>query len=757
MEQPVDARKEFISILNNKDKELGSERGVLLLVGPERDLGILEQACFDTEQTWNTCITARYALKAAAPEMVFGTLLQQLIADVRGMTTDPVRITEAMNVKQSVERPSDKSYGKLREGNSGTSDRAPAWKNFSPLVEKLDFVLAVDNKKPIDGNKVVNVLQNLLSESHQGSLLEVGHRLVVFLQLVDTVEDSKAWSWYLKQIASILPYRTMLVISGLPGSVEIDTTVQTQRRLELKSTDGTPAPEQKVVAFKENAAISDEPSTDDRLNRRRYANALARMILHPQTLPPLSIGIHGPWGKGKSSFMDHIREELENESEESGSSVVTVTFNAWSYNDASQVWAGLLNKVSEAIEGKLGTLRTIQLNLGQVFKKRKAELLWTLTLPLFLFLAAVGLGKAFGADIIGLLKTALGLDTGSAHTEFEKAVIPLLGGFGSILFLFKRLATVMQPVSLRIAHFARLPNYSKELGFQHAVMDDLKFLNKSLQKRKANTRVVVCIDDLDRCSEQRIMEVLQAIILVLVPAKFFIILGIDTEMIYRAINQCYTTDGTSPPQWFARQYLKKILQLSFHLPSVEKTEREQLVASLFSQASIDEFTKKTGKETGGGEPSAPDKTLPNLIVSNDLLMEHDTPIEKHKGDVHEEWVEDTANELAAFLDYQECLEDNPREIKRAINVHKLMKFMMQKHGVQMGSWTEQRQRQLVRWVLFCTCWPELVASALREAGNKKGNDDVLKLCIDKHQAEIKSIDRRRRLSGCRRGIHVRRV
>jgi hypothetical protein len=103
MKQSEDSRKEFISILNNKEKELGSERGVLLLVGPGRDLGILEQACFYPDQKWNenNCITARYTLKASAPEMVFGTFVQYLVSDVRSMFSDKFQISKANIAQQA--------------------------------------------------------------------------------------------------------------------------------------------------------------------------------------------------------------------------------------------------------------------------------------------------------------------------------------------------------------------------------------------------------------------------------------------------------------------------------------------------------------------------------------------------------------------------------------------------------------------------------------------------------------------------------
>ena len=48
-------------------------------------------------------------------------------------------------------------------------------------------------------------------------------------------------------------------------------------------------------------------------------------------------------------------------------------------------------------------------------------------------------------------------------------------------------------------------------------------------------RVVVVVDDLDRCSDESIMETLQAINLVLGASDFFVVLAIDTDMIHRAI------------------------------------------------------------------------------------------------------------------------------------------------------------------------------------------------------------------------------
>ena len=194
----------------------------------------------------------------------------------------------------------------------------------------------------------------------------------------------------------------MLVISGLPDEVMPDPDVLTQQRIILEAEEVNeqeePTLPERVITVDENSAISDEPSTGDELNRRRYATALVRMVLHEQTDPPLSIGIHGPWGKGKSSFMAQIREELKQEAKGSQTLVVTVDCNAWRYDDATQVWAGLLNKVSEGIETNLGSLRTFSINVGRAVGNRKTELVSAAAFPLLVLMAAIGLGWLLGVN-----------------------------------------------------------------------------------------------------------------------------------------------------------------------------------------------------------------------------------------------------------------------------------------------------------------------------------------------------------------------
>ena len=72
----------------------------------------------------------------------------------------------------------------------------------------------------------------------------------------------------------------------------------------------------------------------------------------------------------------------------------------------------------------------------------------------------------------------------------------------------------------------------------------------------------------------------------------------------------------------------------------------------------------------------------------------DTPI-------NEQPVEDTAGELEAFLGLQALLPENPRELKRMVNVHRLAKLLLQTDEM---AWPPEQQRLCAPWLVVCFRW-----------------------------------------------------
>jgi phospholipase C len=56
---------------------------------------------------------------------------------------------------------------------------------------------------------------------------------------------------------------------------------------------------------------TDSWTIDDKLGYEAYADAIAAFIRHPDTEPPLTIGIKGPWGSGKTSLMRMVEQKLD--------------------------------------------------------------------------------------------------------------------------------------------------------------------------------------------------------------------------------------------------------------------------------------------------------------------------------------------------------------------------------------------------------------------------------------------------------------
>ena len=77
-------------------------------------------------------------------------------------------------------------------------------------------------------------------------------------------------------------------------------------------------------------------------------------------------------------------------------------------------------------------------------------------------------------------------------------------------------------------------------------------------------------------------------------------------------------------------------------------------------------------------------------------------------------VQDTKDELDALNAFREFLTDNPRELKRLVNVHRLVKILLLRPDAPP---TVEQQRKLVAWLVFCARWPGLVDDVLRCAAD----------------------------------------
>ena len=173
-----------------------------------------------------------------------------------------------------------------------------------------------------------------------------------------------------------------------------------------------------------------------------------------------------------------------------------------------------------------------------------------------------------------------------------KAVPVLVPVFGA-LYVVSRFFKQVKPVSEGLLDYVRQPNYREHMGYQHQVLADIRYLNGRLQRRRRAPRVVVFIDDLDRCSDEKVLETLQAINLLLTASGCYVFLGIDTDMIIRAIQRHY--DFATDPQDKARSYLRKILQINVRLQPPAPVIKAEFLDAFFSAESQLQLAYATGE------------------------------------------------------------------------------------------------------------------------------------------------------------------
>ncbi|MGM3308822.1 P-loop NTPase fold protein [Anabaena sp. WFMT] len=153
-------------------------------------------------------------------------------------------------------------------------------------------------------------------------------------------------------------------------------------------------------------------------------------------------------------------------------------------------------------------------------------------------------------------------------------------------------------------------SYQKLLGLMHQIQDDLADLSDHLTYKSGNTnpeklevlkkhfprgpaRIVLYIDDLDRCPPDKVVQVLEAVQLLLNTEIFVIVLAIDDRYIGRALEQIYRgvlKRGGTPS---GVDYLEKIIQIPYRMRPISKNVT---VSYLKSLVDIEEEFKKDCRE-----------------------------------------------------------------------------------------------------------------------------------------------------------------
>lgn len=312
--------------------------------------------------------------------------------------------------------------------------------------------------------------------------------------------------------------------------------------------------------------LNDLPTRQDALDFDPYVATLADLVASPMTHTPLTIGVFGDWGSGKTSLMQMMREKLPKDFH-------LAWFDAWKYEKETTIWRALLLQV-------LATLRAaIPKDKSTEAKRAQAELS-DLETALY---RAIDREQAGGVQIDW---GKLGLGVAEGAVQIGLAFIP---GGNVLADIVKELrnekhteAAAAKLVSA--IHRERSKIHIEQVQFLEQFQDRFRrlvdrYIRRVDDDNKPGSRLVVFVDDLDRCLPEKAVEVLEAIKLFMdVPGCVFV-LGLDQAVIARGIEIKYRelglgaddATGESRRQRYVidgARYLEKIIQLPFQIPPI---------------------------------------------------------------------------------------------------------------------------------------------------------------------------------------------
>jgi hypothetical protein len=301
-------------------------------------------------------------------------------------------------------------------------------------------------------------------------------------------------------------------------------------------------------------------------------------------------------------------------------------------------------------------------------------------------------------------------------------------------------------------------DYTKHLGVIARAHDDFDRLSRHLATVTAPDergvakplvdRIVLYIDDLDRCPENKVVDVLQAVHLLLAFPLFVVIVGVDSRWLLHSLKTQMAQFSASKSEddadaldrtlWESTpiNYLEKIFQIPFTLRPMPETGFDDLIEDLTTPVDSRVVEKKSAAPVASTEavptPSAPPAAV--VPIENSTAAQSDgssTP-----RNLLTQIIDDAQSRLPiktpqtphltftrAEVEYMKALYPlmpSPRSVKRYVNLYRLMRGLLDEY--RFDAYTDERNGEYEAVLLLLamlTGFPEETTEILRELAGRK--------------------------------------
>ena len=382
---------------------------------------------------------------------------------------------------------------------------------------------------------------------------------------------------------------------------------------------------------------SDIETSKDLLGFSVHASLLKEVVTNDKNLP-ITIGLYGDWGSGKSSVLQILKESLENDEDS-----IVIYFDGWSFESFDDAKMALIQGIIHELEQNEKFTSKLGGECKKLFSKLKQSVNWMRVLQM---------GVKSSMPVITSLVTG--------GTSLAPLVV---NGIRDLLGQSKELLDQNKAEECIRDIFV---NNNEKIEEKYKAVRDFRKDFKKLINKADKSRVIVLIDDLDRCLPRRIIDSLEAIKLFLNVDNTAFIIAADEFIVSNAIKSEYKllieSAGKENNRNIGTAYMEKFIQLPYRLPMLSRKEVENYITLLFCQSEL-------SKEVFDSIQS----DFQNFTIQNKFEVYSWENISTKITQQNElEYLKDILGFVCRFSNIiSNTLKGNPRLIKRFLNAYEL--------------------------------------------------------------------------------------
>ena len=429
---------------------------------------------------------------------------------------------------------------------------------------------------------------------------------------------------------------------------------------------------------------SDNIAERDYLGFDVHADLIKGLIDEPGMLP-ITIGVFGDWGSGKSSIMESLKKSYDDENDKG---TVCLQFNGWVLEGYDDAKAALIESILKSFEENT----SIPKKARNKIKKLAKSVNW---------MRAIGFGvKNVAVPIVAASITG-GMSIGPQIFDWVK----------SLSADPQRICDAIKDLDYEKFKTRYLKEDSDvTLEEQYQLVRKFREDFKEMLNQANVRKLIVLIDDLDRCLPDRIIDNLEAIKLFLNVDNTAFVIGADQRIVRDAIRHRYKDlierDEAAENKRVVVDYLEKLIQVPYNLPKLSDSEVETYITLLFCE---DEF----GKEGMGDVIDAFKEFRKNDRYSVFGIEQVKAAVNDDDVKIRLERKVNLISKLSPLIAGN--LDGNPRQIKRFLNT-----FVLRKKLADVAKLSDFRIDILAKLMILEYAEPSMFAELYRWQAQGKG-------------------------------------